>query len=153
MVTDHFAAKWIARDQFQLREDAKRFETWEANWAARSGLLVAINELLNNAETIYQNIQQKAQQLRGLLSAIDHIELCDTGHRQSAIISFRSLKMAAPELHQWLEQQGFLTSLITSDAGMLDLKRRQLQQLNRVSVHIYNHEKEFSRLVTALENL
>ncbi|MEK6217270.1 MAG: aminotransferase class V-fold PLP-dependent enzyme, partial [Boseongicola sp.] len=29
VMIDHFGAPWVARDQYQLREDARRFETWE----------------------------------------------------------------------------------------------------------------------------
>ena len=30
---DHFAAPWVAPDRYRLRDDARRFETWESNYA------------------------------------------------------------------------------------------------------------------------
>ena len=43
---DHFAAPWVARDRYRLRDDARRFETWENNYAARLGLGVAVDYAL-----------------------------------------------------------------------------------------------------------
>ena len=38
---DHYAAPWTAPDQYTLRPDAKRFENWENNYAAKVNLLLA----------------------------------------------------------------------------------------------------------------
>jgi cysteine desulfurase / selenocysteine lyase len=40
---DHFAAPWVAADRYELRPDARRFETWENNYTARLGLGRAID--------------------------------------------------------------------------------------------------------------
>ncbi len=45
-VIDHFAAPWVAADRYELRKDARRFETWENNYAARLGLGVAVDYAL-----------------------------------------------------------------------------------------------------------
>ncbi len=153
MVTDHFAAEWLDREHFKVRKDARRFETWEANWAARLGMKEAVSQLLQQADEIYRDIQSKAQWLRKMLNEVAHIELCDTGNEQSAIISFRSHKIAAPVLKQYLEQQHIVSSVITLDSGMLDLQRRQIEMLNRVSVHTYNTEDDFNHLISSLEKL
>lgn len=44
---DHFAAPWVARDEYRLRDDARRFETWENNYAARLGLGAAVDYALD----------------------------------------------------------------------------------------------------------
>lgn len=40
---DHFAAPWTGRDEYTLRDDARRFETWENSYALRMGLRAAID--------------------------------------------------------------------------------------------------------------
>ena len=40
---DHFAAPWVAKDRYQLRPDARRFETWENSYALRAGLGAALD--------------------------------------------------------------------------------------------------------------
>ena len=43
---DHYAAPWVARDRYELRPDARRFENWENNYAARLGLGAAVDYAL-----------------------------------------------------------------------------------------------------------
>ncbi len=153
LITDHFAAEWQDKEHFKIREDARRFETWEANWGARLGMKVAVEELLLDSSEIYRDIQSKARQLRRMLGDISHVELCNTGCEQSAIISFRSQKLHARALKQHLDQQYLVTSLITLDSGLLDLQHRQLGELNRVSVHTYNTTDDFHHLIEVLDKL
>ncbi|MCP4876572.1 MAG: aminotransferase class V-fold PLP-dependent enzyme, partial [Gammaproteobacteria bacterium] len=43
---DLFSAQWIDADRYELRQDAKRFENWESNYAAKLGLGCAIEYAL-----------------------------------------------------------------------------------------------------------
>ncbi len=43
---DHDGAHWAAPDRYELRPDARRFESWENNYAARLGLGAAIDYAL-----------------------------------------------------------------------------------------------------------
>lgn len=38
VVIDHYTAPWVATDSYQLRADARRFETWENAYTLRAGL-------------------------------------------------------------------------------------------------------------------
>ena len=42
IIIDHFAAPWVATNQYQLRPDARRFENWENAYALRAGLGAAV---------------------------------------------------------------------------------------------------------------
>ena len=46
---DHFSAVWVARDRYELRDDARRFETWENAYANRAGLGV-VRKLMRKHE-------------------------------------------------------------------------------------------------------
>ena len=46
-VLDNHAATWVASDRFEIREDARRFENWEFNYAAVIGLGVAVDYALD----------------------------------------------------------------------------------------------------------
>lgn len=153
IITDHFAAPLKSDKQFELRDDAKRFELWEANWSARMGLKIAIEQLLDEESRIYQRLSKLAEQLRSALRSIDPLTLCDTGDKQSAIITFYLSNKSAKAVYQYLLDNQITSSVVTPDAGLLDLTHRQITELNRVSVHTYNTESDINALQSALEKL
>ncbi len=62
---DHFAAPWVAADRYALRPDARRFESWENNYAARLGLGIAVDYALGlGLEAIEQRCRSLADLLR-----------------------------------------------------------------------------------------
>ena len=86
---DHFAAPWVSRDTYQLRDDARRFETWENNYAARLGLGAAVDYALEIGITpIEQGCRMLAGRLRTGLVALPGITICDLGRAPGAIVSF-----------------------------------------------------------------
>ncbi|PWK51797.1 aminotransferase class V-fold PLP-dependent enzyme [Pleionea mediterranea] len=153
VVTDHFAAPLKSDKQFELRDDAKRFELWEANWSARMGLKVAVEQLLEQQSSIYFQLSERAEQVRSALGSIDQITLCDTGDKQSAIITFYWSDKPAKVVYQHLLDDRISSSVVTPDAGLLDLTRRQISELNRVSVHTYNDESDIEALQKALKKV
>ncbi len=48
---DLHAARWTARDRYELRSDARRFENWESNVAGKLGMGVAIDYALISGST------------------------------------------------------------------------------------------------------
>ncbi|NVJ62030.1 MAG: aminotransferase class V-fold PLP-dependent enzyme [Gammaproteobacteria bacterium] len=153
VVTDHAAARLIDDNTWRLDETARRFELWEANWAARAGLQQAISELLANQQVIYDSIQRLSSELRDMLSESGVVEIADTGAQLSGIISFRHKKASVERVKQALDSGNVISSVITQDAGWIDLRHREITQLNRLSVHVYNRVEEFSEVIDCLENL
>ena len=43
IMLDLHAAQWTSRDTYSIRDDARRFENWETNYAAKIGLGVAVD--------------------------------------------------------------------------------------------------------------
>lgn len=152
IVTDHVAANLMSCDRWSLRSDARRFECWEANWASRMGLKVALMELLANPEQVYQTLAQISLECRERLSRVPGVELRDTGNDLSAIITFQHQSRSAAQLHQYLRSEGIETSISQSDAGPMDFAQRQLSQLNRVSPHIYTTEQDIDQLISRLSD-
>lgn len=70
------AATWTARDQYQLRAGARRFENWETNFAGKVGLGVAIDYALAigiwYAETSSTRIDMEQRGLSALMRASVH---------------------------------------------------------------------------------
>ena len=86
---DHFGAPWVAPDRYRLRDDARRFETWENNYAARLGLGVAADYALAlGLEAIEERCRALGDTLRQGLRRLPGITLHDLGPRPCAIVSF-----------------------------------------------------------------
>ncbi|MDW6062550.1 aminotransferase class V-fold PLP-dependent enzyme [Streptomyces sp. FXJ1.4098] len=70
-VLDLHAATWTARDRYEMRPDARRFETWEVNYAAQLGLGAAIDYALAwGLPRIQRRVAALAEALRGQLAEI-----------------------------------------------------------------------------------
>lgn len=148
---DHFAAPWVAHDRYELRADARRFETWENNYAARLGLGVAIDYALGiGLEAIEARCRLLAGRLRVGLGAIPGITLRDLGPAPSAIVSFTVEGEAAADVVARAERAGITIGVSNPSSTRLDAEARSLPPLIRASPHYYNTAAEIDRLVDLL---
>jgi len=77
---DLHAARWVSPDRYELRPDARRFENWECNVAAKIGLGVAIDYALGwGIDAIAARVRALADTLRRRLAAIPGVTLRDLG--------------------------------------------------------------------------
>jgi len=148
---DLFAAKWVAPDRYELRPDARRFENWENNYAARLGLGVAVDYALDlGMEAIWQRIRELSSSLRSQLSRIDGVELRDIGSVQGGIVTFTLDVVDSMAIKETLSGQGINVSVSHPASTLLDATRRNLPPVVRASVHYYNDAAEVTRLVDAV---
>src|SRR4029077_19551530 len=86
---DHFAAPWVAPDRYELRPDARRFESWENNYAARLGLGVAVDYAPDlGLNEIEPRCRELGNMLRSELLRLRGIRVHDLGLHASALVSF-----------------------------------------------------------------
>jgi selenocysteine lyase/cysteine desulfurase len=108
---DHFAAPWVAADRYELRPDARRFETWENNYAARLGLGRAIDYALNiGLEEIEARCRVLSASLRDGLRGIHGVVVHDLGHDSAAIVTFSIRNRDADSVKTELALSGFNVS-------------------------------------------
>src|SRR5205085_3958111 len=75
---DLHAAEWIAPNRYEMRPDARRFENWETNYAAKIGLGVALDYALHwGLDTTWRRIKALAYQLRTQLSTLPGVIVRD----------------------------------------------------------------------------
>ena len=75
---DHFGAPWVKKNVYELREDARRFETWENSYALRAGLGEAIKYAEEiGIDLIYERVQLLAKFNRDLLSENKNIQMME----------------------------------------------------------------------------
>jgi cysteine desulfurase / selenocysteine lyase len=148
---DLHAATWTAPFSYEIRPDARRFENWETNYAAKIGLGVAVDYALSwGIEVIEERVTALADRLRGLLVNLDGVQVHDQGRRRCGIVTFTVDGVPAAEVQQALAGNGVNTSVSLVDHARLDLPVRDLPDLVRASVHYYNTDDELDRLVGSL---
>jgi len=144
---DGHAATWTSRAEYAIRNDARRFENWEANCATRIGLGVAARYANTvGLPSIWQRVRSLAARLRELLSSIPGVSVCDQGQVKCGIVTFVCKDRQAATIKAHLRQQKINCS--TSDASWtrIDMDGRGLPTLVRASVHYYNTDGEIDAL-------
>ncbi|MGL4285657.1 MAG: aminotransferase class V-fold PLP-dependent enzyme [Phreatobacter sp.] len=145
---DHFGAVWVARDRYELRSDARRFESWENNYAARMGLGVAVDYALAlGLDRIEARTRLLSGRLRGGLAAIPGIAIRDLGRNPSAIVSFTIEGQDAVAVVKAADAAGITIGVSNPSSTRLDAEARRLPPVVRASPHYYNTEDEVDRLI------
>jgi cysteine desulfurase/selenocysteine lyase len=153
---DLHAAALQSADTFTIRADARRFENWECNVAAKLGLGAAVEyALAQGIEPMWLRIQQLAGYLRQRLLEIPGVTPQDPGLQKSGIVTFTHQNHSAAQVQQWLAGQEKRINVSTSTfrSTLLDMQQRDLLEVSRASVHAYNTEAEIDTMVAALRGL
>ncbi|WFU20993.1 aminotransferase class V-fold PLP-dependent enzyme [Bradyrhizobium sp. CB1717] len=151
---DHFAAPWVSRDEYRLRDDARRFETWENNYAARLGLGAAIDYALDiGMGPIEQRCRLLTDRLRSGLASIRGITVRDLGRTPGAIVSFTVEGHEADAIVRSAAEAGITIGASDPASTRIDSEIRALPPLVRASPHYYNTEAEIDRLIDHLADL
>ncbi|HUV21148.1 MAG TPA: aminotransferase class V-fold PLP-dependent enzyme [Gammaproteobacteria bacterium] len=149
---DLFSARWIAADRYELRADARRFENWENNYAARLGLGRAIDYALDiGIEVIEREVTRLAALLRDLLRAVPAVTVQDIGKHKCGIVTFSMAGVEAVEIETYLRNNRILVSVSSPASTLIDANRRQLPVLVRSGVHYFNTEAELEALVATVQ--
>ncbi|SDO65913.1 Selenocysteine lyase/Cysteine desulfurase [Nakamurella panacisegetis] len=148
---DLHAATWTAPDRYVIRPDARRFETWETNYAAKIGLGVAVDYALSWGLTpIEARVTALADRLRAQLQGINGVQVHDQGQRRCGIVTFTIDGVSAQDVQRRLSERRVNTSVSLVEHARLDLPARGLPDLVRASVHYYNTAEELDQLIDAL---
>ena len=153
---DLHAAALQSNDTFTIRADARRFENWECNVAAKLGLGAAVEyALAQGIEPMWLRIQQLAGYLRQRLLEIPGVTPQDPGLQKSGIVTFTHQNHSAAQVQQWLAGQEKRINVSTSTfrSTLLDMQHRDLLEVSRASVHAYNTEAEIDTMIAALSRL
>lgn len=151
---DHFAAPWVSRDHYQLRDDARRFETWENNYAARLGLGAAVDYALAiGLGPIERRCRLLAERLRSGLASVRGVTIRDLGRAPGAIVSFTMQGYEADAIVSSAAAAGITIGASHPSSTRIDAEVRALPVLVRASPHYYNTEAEVDRLIAHIAGL
>lgn len=165
---DLHSANWTQTDQYEWRNDARRFEIWEQFVAGKIGLAAAADYATTIGMTaIEAETRRLAGELRDQLNNVPGVILHDQGYQQrdanpaaprsssslsglSGIVTFELANYDATRLQHQLRQQRINISVIKQQNTRLDFERRGLRNINRASVHYYNTDQEIEQFCDAV---
>ncbi len=150
---DLHSASWVEKDRYEIRKDARRFETWEANYAANIGLATAMDYALEQDINItWPRIRQLADALRSSLALIPGVRLRDLGSQKCGIVTFTVQGKTPDQIRVALAEEKINVAVSPKNYTLLDMESRDLGDgVVRASVHYYNSEEEIDRFCEALE--
>jgi len=152
---DVFSAPWSPAG-YDLRNDARRFETSEVSFALLAGLgnaLLEINRV--GVERTRKTVRRLSDTIRDELLQIDGITLHDLGsaENQSGLIAFNMVGWDAFELKRRLGLKRINIGANGVPYTPLDMQARGLQSVARISVSYLNTPEDIGCLTAALREL
>ncbi|WP_242884860.1 aminotransferase class V-fold PLP-dependent enzyme [Actinomadura litoris] len=146
---DLHAATWKAPDGYEIRGDARRFESWERYVAGQIGLGVAAEYASDlGIEAIRERVAALADGLRERLAARPGTTVLDRGERPSGIVTFTVDGHEPAAVKKAARERG--VNVNTTSPRSQGYDPRALPSAVRASVHYYNTEEELDLLMSAL---
>jgi selenocysteine lyase/cysteine desulfurase len=143
------AADWKAPDGFEMREDARRFETWERHVAGQIALGVAADYAADlGTARIEDRVLGLAARLREELAARPGITVLDRGARPSGIVTFTVDGRDPAAVKAAARERGVNVNVTDPISHGYDPHARPAAV--RASVHYYNTDEELERLLSVL---
>jgi selenocysteine lyase/cysteine desulfurase len=151
---DLHSANWTSTWEYQLRPDARRFETFEGCVAAKLGLGAAVDYALEwGLEAIEQRITALATLTRESLSGIAGVSVHDLGAKRCGIVTFTKEGLRTEHIAAALAESNIVVDVSHDRASRFDLPERGLSSVVRASLHYYNTEDEVAALCKAVDSL
>jgi len=148
---DVHAATWVARDRYEMRHDARRFENYESNAATKLGLGKAVDYAMGwGLEVIRDRVRGLAASLRERLAGMPGVVVRDIGAEKCAIVTFTAEGRDPEAVKSALAGKRINVTVTEASMTRLDMEARGLTSMVRASVHYYNTEEEIDRFCGAL---
>lgn len=151
---DLYGAPCTAPGRYELRPDARRFETWEKNYSVRIGLRTAVDYALGiGLENIEERCKYLSTKLREGLRGMRAVSVHDLGSPLASITSFTVNGWDSAAVLAYLTSKGINVSVSPPSSTPVDAYTRQLPPIVRASPHYYNSEEEIDALLQAIASL
>lgn len=151
---DLHSAEWTGKEEYRIRDDARRFENWEANYAGIIGLNTAVDYILElGIDSIWERVTYLAEILREEISGLPNVSLHDIGKVKCGIVTFSANGISAEEVKKYLFEHFINVSVSTKSSTLLDMEKRNLSEVVRASVHYYNSETEIDKFIDTLSKM
>ncbi|HBS12791.1 MAG TPA: aminotransferase [Flavobacteriaceae bacterium] len=154
LMIDGGGAVWKAIDQFDILENAKRFETWEAPYALIMGFREAIRYANNIGLENIQSYNQKLMlRLRENLIGIQGVKLFDKGLKNCNILTFRKDGKSLAKIKEKLNSNNVFFSVSRKEWGVIDFNKKGIDWVIRLSPHYFNTIEEIDNVSKIIDEI
>lgn len=151
---DLHGAEWTDLDSFLMRADARRYESWEFNYASVLGLGAAARYAMNiGMSAIEARVRDLGARLRMALLEIPGVEVHDLGSDPCGIVTFSHPETQAAVISARLADERVNTSYTTPSATLVDATNRRLPDMVRVSPHYFNNDDDLELVVASIRRI
>ena len=151
---DMHSATWTGTVSYDVRSDARRFENFESNIAAKIGLGVAVRYALSvGVDVSWARIRQLAARLRRRLGEIDGVTVRDKGAVKCGIVTFDIDGVDSAQVKTALERHNVVVNVTHRPSTYLDMAQRGIDSMVRASVHYFNTDDEIDRSADLIESI
>jgi selenocysteine lyase/cysteine desulfurase len=149
---DMQGARWRQADEYDLVEDAHRFENWEFAYALVLGMGEAARYASSiGMDVITPRVKHLAAVLRSKLGKLEHVRVLDRGKELCGIVTAEVAGHDARDVANRLREEAINVSATLREYAVLDMDTKRAESAVRLSPHYYNTETEINIAVSALE--
>ena len=154
VLLDLHAATWVAPDRYEIREDARRFENWETNFAGKVGLGVACDYAMEvGIEAGSERLRTLAATLRSEIESLPGGKTHDLGLVKGGIVTFTVEGLDPDEIVAAWAREKINANTSGTRSTRFDMEQRGLEKMVRASVHYYNTEDEIEKAVGIIDGM
>ena len=135
-------ADFDAAGDYDLRQDARRFEASTTSPALATGFAAAAEAVQERGEAGFEGIRHRADLLMNLLSRLPRVTLRSPTPAQSGLVSFEVEGVSAKDAAERLLERGFISRYIPYPNSYV-----------RASIHLFNTEEELEALAETIGRL
>ncbi len=144
----------LSGDGVTLRDDARRFENPDMPPSLKAGLANAIEEAIaTDPAVVASRISDLATRLRDGLAAITGATCRDLGRAKSGLVSLTIDGMSCAEIRNALTARGIAVGMNGRTYTPFDMAARDLDEIVRLSPHVYTTETEIYQALQAIDDL
>ena len=150
-LVDSRGGEWVGPREVRLRSDARVFELWESDTAARLGLVAAARYALGlGLGAIAEAVRDRAGRLRAGLAELPGVRVRDIGEQQAGLVTFTVEGRSADDVRAALAGEGVTVTASRRGSTLLDMTRRGLDEVVRASPHYFIEPAQVDRAVAAV---
>ncbi|GAA1352483.1 aminotransferase class V-fold PLP-dependent enzyme [Saccharothrix algeriensis] len=150
-LVDSRGGEWVGPREVRLRSDARVFELWESDTAARLGLVAAARYALDlGLGAIAEAVRDRAGRLRAGLAELPGVRVRDIGEQQAGLVTFTVEGRSADDVRAALAGEGVTVTASRRGSTLLDMTRRGLDEVVRASPHYFIEPAQVDRAVAAV---